>query len=192
MTVPGEDGKEATTAVVAMDDGVRPTTTAEKLGKLKPVFKKDGSTTAGNSSQVSDGAAAVLGRLQWTKQTNDQPTKIQPTPTYASYVRTDLPLPQPSCREPNPNPNPDPNPVMRKSKAEAMGLPILGALRAYSVVGVPPDIMGIGPAKVSGQGRTKSYYLPPNFNHCLGLGLGSGLGLSRTFYHLTSTTARDC
>ena len=38
---------------------------------------------------------------------------------------------------------------MRKSKAESLGLPILGALRAYSVVGVPPNIMGIGPAKVS-------------------------------------------
>mmetsp|Transcript_660 Transcript_660/g.1010 ORF Transcript_660/g.1010 Transcript_660/m.1010 type:complete len:135 (+) Transcript_660:306-710(+) len=36
---------------------------------------------------------------------------------------------------------------MRKSKAEALGLPVLGALRSYSVVGVPPEIMGIGPAK---------------------------------------------
>eukprot|EP00970_Alexandrium_tamarense_P014853 scaffold4446_cov199-Alexandrium_tamarense.AAC.12 len=46
---------------VNKDDGIRPTTTADKLAKLKPVFdKKNGSTTAGNSSQLTDGAAAVL------------------------------------------------------------------------------------------------------------------------------------
>ncbi|KAG2320260.1 hypothetical protein Bca52824_013473 [Brassica carinata] len=45
---------------VSVDDGIRPTTTLSGLAKLKPVFKKDGSTTAGNSSQVSDGAGAVL------------------------------------------------------------------------------------------------------------------------------------
>ncbi|PNI73966.1 ACAA1 isoform 12 [Pan troglodytes] len=50
----------------------------------------------GNSSQVSDGAAAIL--------------------------------------------------LARRSKAEELGLPILGVLRSYAVVGVPPDIMGIGPA----------------------------------------------
>jgi len=42
------------------DDGVRADTTFEGLSKLKPAFTKNGSTTAGNSSQVSDGAAAVL------------------------------------------------------------------------------------------------------------------------------------
>ena len=43
------------------DDGIRPSTTADKLSRLKPVFdKKNGSTTAGNSSQLTDGAAAVL------------------------------------------------------------------------------------------------------------------------------------
>ncbi|XP_030476992.1 3-ketoacyl-CoA thiolase 2, peroxisomal [Syzygium oleosum] len=45
---------------IAVDDGIRPSTTVSDLAKLKPVFKKDGSTTAGNSSQVSDGAGAVL------------------------------------------------------------------------------------------------------------------------------------
>lgn len=45
---------------VDADDGIRPATTAEKLAKLKPVFSKSGSTTAGNSSQLTDGAAAVL------------------------------------------------------------------------------------------------------------------------------------
>lgn len=46
--------------MIAVDDGIRPNTTLSDLAKLKPVFKKDGSTTAGNSSQVSDGAGAVL------------------------------------------------------------------------------------------------------------------------------------
>ncbi|CAL4886017.1 unnamed protein product [Urochloa decumbens] len=52
----GEEKK----VVISVDDGIRPGTTASGLGKLKPVFKKDGTTTAGNSSQVSDGAGAVL------------------------------------------------------------------------------------------------------------------------------------
>ncbi|XP_068176873.1 3-ketoacyl-CoA thiolase, peroxisomal [Antennarius striatus] len=81
---------------VTEDDGIRPGTTLEGLGKLKPAFKPGGSTTAGNSSQVSDGAAAVL--------------------------------------------------IGRRAAVEALGLPVLGVLRASAVVGVPPDIMGVGPA----------------------------------------------
>ncbi|KAG9288177.1 hypothetical protein G9A89_020483 [Geosiphon pyriformis] len=46
--------------VVDKDDGIRKGTTAKVLSKLKPAFAKDGLTTAGTSSQVSDGAAAVL------------------------------------------------------------------------------------------------------------------------------------
>jgi acetyl-CoA acetyltransferase family protein len=42
------------------DQGIRPDTTLEALATLKPVFKPDGKITAGNSSQISDGAAAVL------------------------------------------------------------------------------------------------------------------------------------
>ena len=42
------------------DEGVRPDTTAESLGKLRPAFAKDGTITAGNASQISDGAAAVV------------------------------------------------------------------------------------------------------------------------------------
>ncbi|XP_014439833.1 3-ketoacyl-CoA thiolase, peroxisomal [Tupaia chinensis] len=81
---------------VTQDEGIRPNTTMEGLAKLKPAFKDGGSTTAGNSSQVSDGAAAIL--------------------------------------------------LARRSKAEELGLPVLGVLRSYAVVGVPPDVMGIGPA----------------------------------------------
>ena len=47
-------------SVVEADEGPRRDTTLEKLGKLKPAFKEDGSVTAGNSSSLNDGAAAVL------------------------------------------------------------------------------------------------------------------------------------
>ncbi|KAE8675146.1 3-ketoacyl-CoA thiolase 5, peroxisomal [Hibiscus syriacus] len=46
--------------VISEDDGIRPDTNMAGLAKLKPAFKKDGTTTAGNASQVSDGAGAVL------------------------------------------------------------------------------------------------------------------------------------
>lgn len=90
-----KDGNEKEVTISA-DDGVRAGTTMEVLAKLKPAFKPGGTTTAGNSSQVSDGAAAVL--------------------------------------------------LARRSYAEKLGLPILGVVRSYAVVGVPPDVMGIGPA----------------------------------------------
>lgn len=46
--------------VVDQDEGIRAETTVEGLGKLRPAFAKDGSITAGNASQISDGAAAVV------------------------------------------------------------------------------------------------------------------------------------
>ncbi|MGZ8738657.1 MAG: acetyl-CoA C-acetyltransferase [Nocardioides sp.] len=46
--------------VVSQDEGVRGETTAESLGKLRPAFSKDGTITAGSSSQISDGACAVV------------------------------------------------------------------------------------------------------------------------------------
>jgi acetyl-CoA acyltransferase len=52
-----EDGS---TEVVSRDEGIRWDTSLEKLGSLQPAFKADGKVTAGNSSQISDGAAAIL------------------------------------------------------------------------------------------------------------------------------------
>ena len=78
------------------DEGVRAETSLEALAKLRPSFATKGTTTPGNASQVSDGAAATL--------------------------------------------------IMSREKAESLGLEILGTLRSYSVVGVDPEIMGIGPA----------------------------------------------
>ncbi|OQR95928.1 3-ketoacyl-CoA thiolase A [Thraustotheca clavata] len=88
-----DDGKEV---VVSQDEGIRPGTSVQGLAKLRASFKENGTTTAGNSSQVSDGAAACL--------------------------------------------------VMTRAMAEKLQLPILGSFVSYSVVGVPPEIMGVGPA----------------------------------------------
>jgi acetyl-CoA acyltransferase len=55
------DGKlQRTTELVTADDGVRGDTTVAALSKLKPAFKANGTVTAGNASQMTDGAAAVL------------------------------------------------------------------------------------------------------------------------------------
>jgi len=91
------NGGEWHDVTVDTDEGVRADTTAEGLARLRPVFHVKGTTTAGNASQMSDGAAATV--------------------------------------------------IMSREKAEELGLAILGVLRSYAVVGVPPDIMGIGPAK---------------------------------------------
>jgi acetyl-CoA acyltransferase 1 len=81
---------------VDKDDGIRKETTFESLQKLKPSFKKGGVSTAGNSSQLTDGAAAVL--------------------------------------------------LARRSTAEKLGLPIIARWITHAVAGVPPEIMGVGPA----------------------------------------------
>jgi acetyl-CoA acyltransferase len=57
IEVKNEDG---TTSIFDRDEGIRTDTSMEKLASLKPAFKPDGLITAGNSSQISDGAAAVL------------------------------------------------------------------------------------------------------------------------------------
>lgn len=82
--------------VIEADDGIRPGTTAASLASLRPAFKKGGTTTAGNSSQVTDGAAAVM--------------------------------------------------LMTRREALRRGLPVLLVFRSFSAVGVPPAIMGVGPA----------------------------------------------
>lgn len=81
---------------VDTDEGPRKGVSAQSLGKLKPAFKPTGTTHAGNASQVSDGAAAVL--------------------------------------------------LMRRDLAEKKGYPIQGKFVLCSTVGVPPEIMGVGPA----------------------------------------------
>jgi len=80
---------------VVQDEGPRADTSVEALGKLKPVFAQRGSVTAGNSSQMSDGAAAVL-----------------------------------LCSE---------------AALKRYNLTPIGKFLGFSVAGVPPEIMGIGP-----------------------------------------------
>lgn len=81
---------------ITQDDGIRHATDLLSLSKLKPAFTPTGSTTAGNSSQMTDGAAAVL--------------------------------------------------LMKRKEAVRRNLPILAIWRGFAIAGVPPEIMGIGPA----------------------------------------------
>jgi len=90
------DGGQESEITVSEDDGIRGDTTLAGLNKLRPAFKQGGTTTAGNSSQVSDGAAAVV--------------------------------------------------VCSRRKAKQLGLTPILKFRAFAVRGVPPEIMGIGPA----------------------------------------------
>lgn len=57
VEVPGEKGPST---LVSQDEGPRKDTSLEKLSALKPAFKADGTVTAGNSSPINDGAAALL------------------------------------------------------------------------------------------------------------------------------------
>jgi acetyl-CoA C-acetyltransferase len=57
VAVRGKDGQES---VISDDEHPRPDTTLENLAKLPPVFRKEGSVTAGNSSGLTDGAAALV------------------------------------------------------------------------------------------------------------------------------------
>jgi acetyl-CoA acyltransferase len=58
--IPMDVKTNGSVTTVLTDQGIRPDTSLEKLSQLKPAFKEDGKVTAGNSSQISDGAAAVL------------------------------------------------------------------------------------------------------------------------------------
>ena len=93
------DGLERKTRsyLVEKDEGPRKDTSIDKLKKLKAVFKKDGSVTAGNSSQMSDGAAMVL--------------------------------------------------VMSEKMMNNLKVKPIAKMISYSVAGVPPRIMGIGPVE---------------------------------------------
>ncbi|KAH6617849.1 Thiolase, N-terminal domain-containing protein [Chaetomium sp. MPI-SDFR-AT-0129] len=75
LTVKFEDPKSGETKEITVDkdDGVRAGVTAESLGKIRPAFAKDGSIHAGNASQVSDGAAAVLMMKRSTAEKLGQP-----------------------------------------------------------------------------------------------------------------------
>src|SRR5207253_36098 len=92
--LPGGEGKDNVT-LFAIDEHVRPKTTIEDLRKLAPVFSNDGTVTAGNSSGITDGAAALV--------------------------------------------------VMSEEAVKESGAEPLARVVDYEIVGVPPEIMGIGP-----------------------------------------------
>ncbi len=85
------------TKIIDTDEGARADTTLEALAKLKPAFSMKGSVTAGNSSQMSDGAAALV--------------------------------------------------LVSESYLKLHNLTPIGRFLGFSVCGVPPRIMGIGPVK---------------------------------------------
>ena len=60
ITPVGVPQRKGDPIVIDTDEGVRPGTTPDSLGALRPAFSKDGTITAGNASQISDGAAAVI------------------------------------------------------------------------------------------------------------------------------------
>ncbi len=77
----------ATTRTVSMDEGARPDTTVEGLAKLKTVFAARGSVTAGNSSQTSDGAGAlILASEKAIKQFG-----LKPLARFVSYAAKGVP-----------------------------------------------------------------------------------------------------
>ena len=90
-----EGSRKGDVTVFARDEHVRGNTTLDDLKKLAPVFSKDGTVTAGNSSGITDGAAAIV--------------------------------------------------VMSEPALTASGAEPLARIIDYEIVGVPPEIMGIGP-----------------------------------------------
>jgi acetyl-CoA acyltransferase len=92
-----EDGTVVVKEIIFdTDEGVRYDASLEGMASLKSVFKAKGTVTAGNSSQTSDGAAALV--------------------------------------------------LMSKEKAKALKLKPMATFRSFAVAGVPPEIMGVGPA----------------------------------------------
>jgi acetyl-CoA C-acetyltransferase len=69
--IPLEASKIKQRADVTVDEGVRGDSTVESLGKLRPAFAKEGTVTAGNASQISDGGAAVIVMSQESAETTN-------------------------------------------------------------------------------------------------------------------------
>ncbi|WP_454457500.1 acetyl-CoA C-acyltransferase [Thauera phenylacetica] len=85
---PGADGTvRITERVVEHDEGPRPDAAADTLARLKPVFAARGSVTAGNSSQMSDGAAAVLLMSEAALKRYD----LKPIARFASFAVAGVP-----------------------------------------------------------------------------------------------------
>lgn len=76
-------GKET---LVSIDEGPRPGTTLDALGKLKPAFQEDGTVTAGNASTLSDGAAAVVVANREIADRSPAPWKARIVATHTSGV----------------------------------------------------------------------------------------------------------
>lgn len=144
-TIRDDKGTEQS-VTVAQDEGIRPGTTMEGLAKLKPAFKNGGSTTAGESGL---GGGRGRGCSSWMFSPGCWATR-QVDGEGVDHLSVAPRPPQPCALPPGNSSQVSDGAaailLARRSKAEELGLPILGVLRSYAVVGVPPDIMGIGPA----------------------------------------------
>ena len=88
LTDPDADGKPVEREIVfERDEGPRADTSIEALGRLRPAFKAGGTVTAGNSSQMSDGAAAVL----LTTPEIAAELKLEPLARYVGYAVAGVP-----------------------------------------------------------------------------------------------------
>ncbi len=86
VTIPQRKGDPV---IVDGDEGIRPGTTVESLARLKPVFSTSGTITAGNASQISDGAAAVI----VTSRAVAQQLGVAPLGQFISYGQVAGPTP---------------------------------------------------------------------------------------------------
>lgn len=83
VTIPAGGSRKAA-LTVTKDEGIRPDSTAEGLAKLRPAFRPDGTVTAGNASQLSDGAAAVV--VASTRSLGDHAPHLKPLARIVSYA----------------------------------------------------------------------------------------------------------
>ena len=100
--------------VIDQDEGVRPETTTESWGGLRPAFRKDGTITAGNASQISDGGAALV--------------------------------------------------LASRSRAEALGLPVLATITSWGTVAGPDPSLHLQPANAIRDAASRSGTDPSSFD----------------------------
>jgi acetyl-CoA C-acetyltransferase len=150
--------------VVDTDEGVRPETTAESLSKLRPAFDKNGTITAGNASQISDGGAAVI----VMSKAKAEELGLSPLGELVSYGQVAGPSPsllhQPSHAT---------TVALKKAGLSVSDIDIFEINEAFAAVGLASaDDLGIDEEKVNVNGGA--------------IALGHPVGMSGTRLALTS------
>uniref|UniRef100_A0A8C3I035 acetyl-CoA C-acetyltransferase n=1 Tax=Chrysemys picta bellii TaxID=8478 RepID=A0A8C3I035_CHRPI len=146
-TVKDDQGNQKTITVL-QDEGIRPSTTLEGLAKLKPAFKENGSTTAGKHSK-SMNSYFWISVLLACSVSHFVILPVPPALLVTKHAQAKVILSVKYLPTGNSSQVSDGAAAVllaKRSKAAQLGLPVLGVLKSYAVVGVPPDVMGIGPA----------------------------------------------